>query len=271
MDIGYVRIIYRWNVTRKYCISDNKQILTAVKDIKEAVKHPTGYAIYSSLLKIRDPETWQRVFETVSLQQSPTPVADEKPPKHAAESSLKYLARKAGRAVRFMLAVPSNPELKTYSNRHPRPAGTITYHSPVSIPGPNIPGPNILSRSHTVSRPTIFNPLPPHQPPSLRSEEPRPSTQTERPSKVSNDTTRINGNTLCTGTTLVSPLNGRYVRAPRSRGFEQGVFVTVVSPSVVSNASEKTAVGYGAGKLGIERRKGKERESGVTAWPEVEW
>ncbi|KAJ4994230.1 hypothetical protein SVAN01_00059 [Stagonosporopsis vannaccii] len=242
------------------------KILTTLKDIKEAVKQPTGYAIYSSLLRIRDPESWQRIFEAISLQPPSTPATIIPPSEIAAESSLKSFARKVGRAFRFMLAIPSNPELKTYSKKYAPPTEPTAYHSPISAHG-------YKTTSQPTSCLTISHPipLPSHQLRLTGGEEKRPSTQTERPSKVSKDTTKINGTTVFTGTTIASPLNGRYIHAPRSRGYEQGAYITVVNPSLVVDVSEKTVSGYGVGGLQDWRKNGRERESAVTAWPKGEW
>ncbi|KAF2625451.1 hypothetical protein BU25DRAFT_492740 [Macroventuria anomochaeta] len=242
-------------------------IFTDENDIKRAIEQPTGYAIYSSLLKIRDPETWERIFEPALVNPQPSSVANALQ-QHVVvrENSLMWLVRKAGRALRFMLAVPDDPTLKTYSSRHPPLTDVVTYQSQVGVLGPNIP-----LRPQHIDRFTTSEPIPT----SLRQNfaparnQPGPSTQVERPPKISNDTTRVNKNTLSTGVTLASPLNGRHVRAPRSRGYEQDAFVTVLNPSVVSSATEKTMAGYGAGMPG-KRYKARDQESKVTAWPEAD-
>ncbi|KAJ8111031.1 hypothetical protein OPT61_g6270 [Boeremia exigua] len=238
------------------------RILTAENDIKEAIKQPAGYAIYSSLLRLRDPETWHRIFEPVSVQPPLTPGTTISSHPNAKENSLRWLARKTGRALRFMLAVPDDPELKTHSSRHP-PTNIVTYQPPVGVLGPNISvRPQHVDRSGS-SNPTV--PFP-RNPAPIRS-EPRPSTHTERPSKVSNETIRVNDNTMFTGTTLASPLNGRFVRAPRSRGYEQSGFVTVLNPTSHSATGEKMTKRRSTGKP--KRSRVRDGESTVTAWPEA--
>lgn len=231
------------------------QILTNESDIRRVIKQPTGYAIYCSLLKTRDPGTWQRVFEPVSANSRPETVLNAPQQRYTVlQNSLMWLARKVGRALRFILAVPDDPYLKTYSSRHPPPTDTVICRSQVGVLGPNIPSrPQNATEKHTSEA------LPTSQ----------PSTQIEAPPKLSNDTTRVNHNTLFTGMTLTSPLNGRHVRAPRSRGYEQGAYVTMLNPSVGGPAPQSTTAGYGAGKTG--RRKADDEESKVTAWPMVDY
>ena len=180
-----------------------------------------------------------------------------------------WFARRVGRALRFMLAVPDDPDLKTYSSRHPPPPNVVTYQSQVGVLGPNIPlrpqdaikltipGPSLTIHS-SLSRNFV-----------LARGASRRNTQIEPPPKMSNDTTSANRNTLFTGTTLDLPLNGRHVRAPRSRGYDQDTFVTVLNPSVASSVSEKTMAGHGAGAPG-KRCRARDEESKVTEWPEAD-
>jgi hypothetical protein len=48
---------------RKHSLTPN-QILTEENDVKTAIKQPLGYAIYSSLYQIRDPDAWQRMIKS---------------------------------------------------------------------------------------------------------------------------------------------------------------------------------------------------------------
>jgi len=103
---------------------------------------------------------------------------------------------------------------------------------------------------------------------SVPHDRPRPSTQTERTPKLSTDTTRVNNNTIFTGVTLASPLNGRITVAPRGRGYDQGAFVTDLAPSITSKKSEKTTAGYGAGKA-TKKQGVRDDGTDITAWPEA--
>lgn len=190
------------------------------------------------------------------------------PQQHAPmlESSLIWVARKLGRGFRFMLAVPDDPNLKTYASRHPPPLENVTYTSRVCVMGPNIPSRPQAASLVEASEPVSASPrqnLAPARRPS------RPGTQISRPPKTSNETTRINNNTTIIGTTLASPLNGRHTRAPHTRGYDQDAFVTVLNPSVASLKSEKTMAGYGAGGMWKKDKVGDE-DSEVTAWPEAD-
>lgn len=181
-----------------------------------------------------------------------------------------WLVRKIGCGLRFILAVPHDPDLKTYSSRHPPapPSGIVTYQSNVGVLGPHIPLRPLDTNEPTVPAPTMQSSLSRSFAPI--SDQPRSSTQTEQTPKLSNGTTRVNNNTMFTGTTMASPLNYRSIKAPRSRGYEQGAFVTIVAPSVVSNKSEKTTAGYGAGRPGGKRRV-RDDETEVTAWSEADY
>lgn len=167
-----------------------------------------------------------------------------------------------------MLAVPDDPDLKTYSSRHLPASDTVTYQSNVGVLGPNIP-----FRPQEISRSAMTEPSTTLQYSTSRAfvphDQPRPGTQTERTPKFLSDTTRVNNNTAFTSSTLASPLNGRITVAPRGRGYEQGAFVTNLAPSITSKKSEKTIAGYGDGKAGRDR---KVRDDGteITAWPEAE-
>jgi hypothetical protein len=179
-----------------------------------------------------------------------------------------WLLYKIARGLRFMLAVPDDPDLKTCSSRHPPAPDTVTYHSNVGVLGPNIPSrPPGISGSILAEPATTLQSSPSRE--FVPYDQPRPSTQTERTPKLSTDTTRVNNNTTFTGITLVSPLNGRTTFATRGRGYDQGAFVTNLAPSITSKKSEKMIAGYGAGKL--ERAK-KATDDGteVTAWPEAD-
>lgn len=87
----------------------SRQIFTNEHDIKHAINQPTGYAIYNSLLKIRDPETWQRVFEpTTTYAHLGTITSTSQRHVPAPMGTFLWLIYKIGRGLRFMLAVPDD-------------------------------------------------------------------------------------------------------------------------------------------------------------------
>ena len=187
----------------------------------------------------------------------------------ASKNSIARLAYKAGRGLRFLLAVPDDPHLKTYSSSHQSSIAAVTYQSQLSLPGPNIP-----SRPHSEVKEQVHKLLstsPRHNLslPRTPVARPRLGSQTIRPDLT---TLNTNTNTITTSTnvTLAYPLDSRYVRASRSRGYAQDAFVTVLNPSVVASAVGDVVPGTGAGGLGTghEARDG---ASEMTAWPEVEW
>lgn len=58
--------------------------------------------------------------------------------------------------------------------------------------------------------------------------------------------------------------------APRGRRYEQGSFITNLAPSVTGKRSEKTIAGYGAEKIGRDKKAGDDGME-ITAWPEAEY
>ena len=179
-----------------------------------------------------------------------------------------WLLYKIGRGLRFLLAVPDDPDKKTYSSRHPPAPDTMTYQSNVGVLGPNIP-----FRPQESNRSAVIEPATTLQPSASRDfvpyDQPRLSTQTEQTPKLSTDTTRVNNNTVFTGATLASPLNGHITVAPRGRGYDQGAFVTTLAPSILSKKSEKTTAGYGAGRSTKEQGVSDDGTE-ITAWPEAD-
>ncbi|KAF3047276.1 hypothetical protein E8E11_005071 [Didymella keratinophila] len=90
----------------------------------------SGYKILTnnSLLIIRDPETWQRIFEPTTAYAhlgTITSISQQRAP--SSMNTLMWLMYKFGRGLRFMLAVPDDPDLKTYSSRHPPAPDRVTY------------------------------------------------------------------------------------------------------------------------------------------------
>jgi hypothetical protein len=209
-----------------------QQILTNEKDIKQAIQRPTGYAIYSSLLRIRDPETWQRVFEPTKTYPH-LGIITSTSQQHGTEqeTSTLWFLRKIGRGLRYMLAAPSAPDLKTHSSSHP-PAPDpefATYASNVGVLGPNTPYRLQKTIASKNTAPATTTPSTPSRNLAPR-EKTRLGTNTEPPLKHLTGTTRIN-NTIFTAAMLASPINARIKVAARSRGYEQGAFVTVITPS----------------------------------------
>jgi hypothetical protein len=245
-----------------------EQILTSEKDIQEAIKKPTAYSIYSFLLQVRDHEMWQRIFKPDFIHQHHAhPVTAPQQGFAIPENSLGWLARRVGRRLRFMFAASDDPDLKTHSSRRPpNNKKVVTYQSEVGISGPNILSRPRNDEGNRASEP--FSVLFRQNFASIRK-QPRPSTQTEQAPQTSNDTTKINDNTMFTGITPASPLHGRHIRVPCSRGYDQDAFVTVLNPSVVNTRSEKTKAGYsGGGSRG--RYRANDEESKLTAWLEAD-
>lgn len=243
-----------------------EQILTNEKDIQEAIKKLTAYSIYSFLLQIRDHETWQRIFKRDLMHQHHAhPVTA--PQQHAAipENFLIWLARKIRRGLRFVLAVPDDADLRTYSSRRLPNDKAVPYQSKVGVLGSNVPSQLQNDGEKRAPEPSSV---------SLREnfastrKQPRPSTQTEQAPKILNDATKINNNTMLPDVTLASPLHGRHIRVPRGRGYDQDAFVTVLNPFVVNIRSEKTKAGCGGGSGG--RYRTNDEESKVTAWSEAD-
>lgn len=237
-------------------------MLTDEHEIREAINSAIGYAIYYELLSIRDPEKWHRILNPFPTnQQHHTAVP---------ENSLVWLARRAGRAIRFMLAVPGDPNLKTHSSRRPPSTPALSYNSKVAVLGPNIPSrPEGNGRAREVVSPSTL--LRQNFASARKSEDKAGSrTPSAVPTTHSTESTKVNTNTAFTGTTLASPLNGPHVLSPRSRGYEQSTFVTVLNPSNASPAASNVASRYGARRPEKEAGEARDDASRVTAWPGAE-
>lgn len=156
----------------------------------------------SSLLKTRNPGTCQRVFEpSTTYAHLGTIMSTSRQPSPAPTNTFMWLLYKIGRGLRFTLAVPDDSDLKTYPSLYPPAPDTMTYQSNVGVLGTNIP-----SRPQQSNRSAVAEPATTLQPSASRDfvpyGQPRPSTQTERTPKLSNDTTRVNNNILFIGATL---------------------------------------------------------------------
>lgn len=75
-----------------------------------------GYMIYHDLLQPTKPDLWQQLDAYHQQQLYAAQIAANKPPKSSWDQGVHV----AGKIARFLLAAPSDPELKTYSNRRPR-------------------------------------------------------------------------------------------------------------------------------------------------------
>lgn len=229
------------------------QILTDENDVREAIKQPTGHAIYSSLYKIRDPDAWKRISEPASVVK----------PDH----SIACVVRRIGQALRFMLAVPCDPELKTCSSRHASHCGLVDHQSEIGILVPNIPlQPQILEE------PVLSYPAPVR----LR-DDPTPSrtslwpgTNMKRQPNVSNDTFRLYPSANSAVFTLAPPPDGRFIQRGSPCGYEQGAFVTVLNPSAVGRSSEKT-IAEDHVDISSNLPAARDGESEVTIWPQPDW
>lgn len=95
------------------------QILTDEFAMLEALNNPNGYTIYHDMLHTTNPPLWSRLEEQhrqaqiLQLQSSTTAIIQ----KPSRDSSLKSARRVGGKIARFILAAPSDPNLKTYSTR----------------------------------------------------------------------------------------------------------------------------------------------------------
>lgn len=193
--------------------------------------------MYSSLLKVRDPEAWQRIFEPASMHSLITST----PQQHATApvNHLTWLLRKAERGLRSLLAVPDSADLRNYSSKHPhaQSPNTMTYKSNIGVLGPNISS-RPLNASEPKTPRSTSTPTPTIQSSLSRSfaihDQPRPSTQTERTARLTKDPVRIKNNAAFDHLTRASPRKDRLVKASRSRGYEDGAFVTIIAPSACS-------------------------------------
>lgn len=250
-------------------------MLTDDDDIREAIKQPIEYAIYCALLEIRNPEKWLRIFRPGSTHPVPPHFVNAPLQHRVHENSLIWLARKFGRFLRFILAVPDDPDLKTYSSRYPPPINTVACQPQIGIVGPIIPSRPVHTKDSTLSRtpPNSLRsnivPARPARPERISSEQFRPNAQ-DALAMDWFEPTRVNDNTTFTGVTLASPLNHRIMTAPRQRGYDQDAFVTVLNPSVDGSKAGSKMSESSAGKRDKEYVV-KDGESAVTKWPLPEY
>lgn len=246
------------------------QVLTDEHEIREAINSAIGYAIYYELLSVRDPEKWHRIL-------NPFPANQQQHQHHnnnnaVPENSLFWLARRLGRAVRFMLAVPGDPNLKTHSSRHPPSTLALTYNSKVAVLGPNIPSRpegNGHAREIVPSSALLRQDFA-----SASSSEEKANSRAPLVASATGSTepTKVNTNTAFTSTTLASPLDGPHILSPRSRGYEQSTFVTVLNPSHVNLPASNVVVSRNGARRPEKKGEGEPRddESRITAWPGTE-
>lgn len=240
------------------------QILTHDNDIMEAIKQPTGYAIYASLYRIRDPDKWQRVFEPKSAPTQKSSVQTLSQLFTMLHCSFRWMIRKAGRALRFMLAVPENKELKTNSSRHTHLDRFGTYESHAGILSPAIPL-QLLQRPE----PALPHPHPDRSDSSFSKtdNEAPSSTDNARPSKVWNAAAFLSSRTSLTGDAVASSPPTTSSWNPIARGYDQDAFVTVLNPSALSSRRQHRVVVHGVKEIADEIVGG-DRESEITVWPQ---
>jgi hypothetical protein len=91
-------------------LTRHEQVLTDDTAILDAIDSPTEHAIYALLLRATEPARWDRIVRAREDRIVRTAVS-------APPSAVRRLARVGARAARWVLAVPSEPGLKTFS-RH---------------------------------------------------------------------------------------------------------------------------------------------------------
>jgi hypothetical protein len=101
----YERLVKTPELTRRQILTDEPAILDAIKD-------PDAYAIYYDLLHTTRPELWERLEEQHQLGKGILPTD-----RSSRTSSRDQARHVAGRFARFILAAPSDPDLKTHSTR----------------------------------------------------------------------------------------------------------------------------------------------------------
>lgn len=229
----------------------------------EAIKQPIGYAIYSSLYKIRDHDKWQRVFEPASRKGQTSFVDTLRRLLRTLMLWIRWVVLKAGRTMRFLLAIPEDVEVKTHSSRH---IGSDPFRT--GEPHINAAGPATPLR-------TLQRPLP--SPPSAPSRQLFPTTHNTRrpttnvaanlnalnepaPSKLSRT---LSGNTLAPSL-IVTPL-----RTQRSRGYNQGAYVTKLDSS--ANSLQRGARMVSDGRKAADEWIAEDKISENTVWPQPDF
>lgn len=85
--------------------------------ILNAMNTSDGYAVYQDMLHTTDPALWQRLedqYRLIHAIQHPIPASYK--------SDLKSARRVGGKIGRFLLAAPSDPDLKTHSTKRKPPS-----------------------------------------------------------------------------------------------------------------------------------------------------
>ena len=85
--------------------------------ILNAMKTSDGYAVYQDMLQTTDPALWQRLEDQHRLAHA---IQDPIPASY--KSDLKAARRIGGKIGRFLLAAPSDPDLKTHSTKRKPPS-----------------------------------------------------------------------------------------------------------------------------------------------------
>jgi hypothetical protein len=87
-------------------------VLTDEPAILDATNSPVEHAIYSTLLQASDPAKWERILKARDEQLALATAATSAP-----TSTIRRVLMTGARAARWVLAVPHDPDLKTFSRR----------------------------------------------------------------------------------------------------------------------------------------------------------
>ncbi|KAF1921942.1 hypothetical protein BDU57DRAFT_511019 [Ampelomyces quisqualis] len=121
-------------------------ILEDEPSIFRAITTPDGYAIYHDLLNTTNPVLWQKLVEQLHNAQTP-----QSPTPKSRESSFDQARHAVGKMARFVLATPSDPELKTFSTRMKSPEAVTAHGMFLSLMDPKTAG-MLTSGAETESR-----------------------------------------------------------------------------------------------------------------------
>lgn len=119
----------------------NLQILIDESKILQAIKTADGMAIYRDLLSTTHSREWARIYskhcsqlETTRAAPASAPTAS--PVQKSPKSSMDQARQAAGKLARFILAVPADPELKTFSSKGPSGEKRVRAATDIPIPPP---------------------------------------------------------------------------------------------------------------------------------------
>jgi hypothetical protein len=174
---------------------------------------PDGYAIYHDMLHTTQPALWQRLEEQHRLaqtMQNPVPV------QRSRESSLKSARRVGGKIARFILAVTSDPDLKTYSTKRDsmgldgfwsNQAMAMPWMDPMTAAAYTIPmtEPQAIKRTDKGKGKAMAKPESDHERIARQDFAPVGATAVNSNSRFTG-TTAVNSNARFTGSTLTRRL-----------------------------------------------------------------